>query len=258
MTPVRFTKTSSCVKTGGTLGARSIPCSLVVPMRAPKKDVPEVFQFLLASDTYFTHSKGFVGPNFVPDPSKGSIESCAGALNFLIGVLFEVPHILAAKAGFQTRKVRSLAHNIPVGILSSEDLFATLPSLLMGKPSNPVSQSFQVPDWSTSPSFVERGFPHALVKGPNKSSCIQFSLPDPASVQITVTWGPPAGPPYAISSSGLDLLKLAPSPRAFLALTRTSFMRATSIPQTSAPYRPALYRDLTILAFMVAGISPNF
>eukprot|EP00971_Amphidinium_carterae_P256102 5084804-Amphidinium_carterae.1 len=65
-----------------------------------------------------------------------------------------------------------------------------------------------------------------------------------------VTWGSPAGPPYAISSSGLDLLKLAPFPRAFLALAPTSFIRAIDMPPTSAPYRPTLYRDLTILAFI--------
>eukprot|EP00971_Amphidinium_carterae_P349342 6490968-Amphidinium_carterae.6 len=79
---------------------------------APKKYVTEVFRFFLASDTCFPNSEGFMSPNFMPDPSKGSIESCAGALILLSGALFKMSHSLIAKAVCQTCKIRSLGDNI--------------------------------------------------------------------------------------------------------------------------------------------------
>eukprot|EP00971_Amphidinium_carterae_P300905 5978834-Amphidinium_carterae.1 len=68
--------------------------SLLVPVRATEDDVREVLTFLLASHTNRSNMERTVRAHFMPNPSKGSIESAPKAVLRAVGTFLQVSKTL--------------------------------------------------------------------------------------------------------------------------------------------------------------------
>eukprot|EP00971_Amphidinium_carterae_P106855 2116634-Amphidinium_carterae.1 len=65
--------------------------ALLVPVRASEDNVREVLGLLLTSHTERPHMERTVCTHFMPDPSKGSVESTAEAVLSAVGTFLQVP-----------------------------------------------------------------------------------------------------------------------------------------------------------------------
>eukprot|EP00971_Amphidinium_carterae_P120165 2380587-Amphidinium_carterae.1 len=85
--------------------------ALLVPVRATEDDVRKVLRFFLASHTERPNVERTVRANFMPNSSKGGVESTAKAVLSSVGTLLQMPVTLGTKAGLQATEIRTVLGN---------------------------------------------------------------------------------------------------------------------------------------------------
>eukprot|EP00971_Amphidinium_carterae_P189598 3763436-Amphidinium_carterae.1 len=82
-----------------------------MPVRTSEDNVGEILRLFLTTHAKVADMKSTISANFMPNTTKGSIESTSKAVLSLVGALLQVSITLCTKTGFQASKVRAIGRH---------------------------------------------------------------------------------------------------------------------------------------------------